>query len=110
MIGLAKREEEIFMPGQSEPLRLSERSEGLRLLQRVRDEAHRFSNNYNKKLGSKRGTRSQLDSVPGIGPRRKKELLLKFGSVRAIRAASIEELASVKGMDRAAAVSIKENL
>ncbi|MFL5732220.1 MAG: excinuclease ABC subunit UvrC [Chloroflexia bacterium] len=110
MIGLAKREEEVFMPDRSEPLRLSERSEGLRLLQRIRDEAHRFSNTYNKKLGSKRGIRSQLDSVPLIGPRRKKELMLKFGSLRAIRSATVEELLEVPGMDRAAAQSLKEHL
>jgi excinuclease ABC subunit C len=110
MIGLAKREEEVFMPGRSEPLRLPERSEALRLLQRVRDEAHRFSNTYNKKLGAKRGIKSQLDGVPLIGPRRKKELMLKFGSLRAIREATVEDLASVKGMDKAAALSIKENL
>jgi excinuclease ABC subunit C len=110
LISLAKREEEVFMPGRSEPVILNARSEGLKLLQRVRDEAHRFSNTYNKKLGSKRGTRSKLDEVPLIGPVRKKALLHTFGSVKGIREATIEQLMSVKGMDRAAALNLKEHL
>jgi excinuclease ABC subunit C len=110
LISLAKREEEVFMPGRSEPVILNARSEGLKLLQRIRDEAHRFSNTYNKKLGSKRGTRSKLDDVPLIGPVRKKALLHKFGSVKGIREATLEELMSVKGMDRAAALNLKEHL
>jgi excinuclease ABC subunit C len=110
MIALAKREEEIFVPGSPEPVILSRRSEALRLLQRVRDEAHRFSNSYNKKLGSKRAVKGKLDSVPGIGPIRKKALMRQFGSLKAIREASEDELAAVNGMDRAAAKSIKENL
>jgi excinuclease ABC subunit C len=110
VISLAKREEEVFMPGRSEPVVLNARSEALKLLQRIRDEAHRFSNSYNKKLGSKRGTRSKLDEVPLIGPVRKKALLRQFGSVKAMKEASMEELMSVKGMDRAAAQSLKEHL
>ena len=110
LISLAKREEEVFVPGRAGPIKMPERSEGLKLLQRIRDEAHRFSNTYNKKLGAKRGVRGRLDGVPGIGPKRKRELLKQFGSVRAIREASIEELAAVSGMDRAAALSVKENL
>ena len=110
MIGLAKREEEVFMPGHSDPLILPQRSGALRLLQRVRDEAHRFSNSYNRQLGSRRAVRSKLDMVPGIGPKRKKELLRHFGSLQAIREASVEELSAVSGMDKAAANSIKENL
>ncbi len=110
LISLAKREEEVFMPGRSEPVILDRRSEALKLLQRLRDEAHRFSNSYNKKLGAKRGTRSKLDQVPLIGPVRKKALLRHFGSLKAIQAAGEEELMAVKGMDRAAAASIKEHL
>ncbi|HYP19311.1 MAG TPA: excinuclease ABC subunit UvrC [Chloroflexia bacterium] len=110
LISLAKREEEVFLPGRSEPVVLDVRSEALKLLQRIRDEAHRFSNSYNKKLGSKRGTKSKLDEVPLIGPVRKKALYQKFGSLKGMREASIEELMSVKGMDRAAAQSIKEHL
>ena len=110
MIGLAKREEEVFFPNTADPLILDRRSEALHLLQRVRDEAHRFSNTYNKKLGARRGTQSRLDNVPGIGPKRKKELMLKFGSLSAVREASIEELMTVKGMDRTAANNLKEHL
>jgi excinuclease ABC subunit C len=110
MISLAKREEEIFLPDRSEPIVLSTRSEALRLLQRIRDEAHRFSNNYNRKLGSKRAIRGKLDDVPNIGPVRKKELLRHFGSIKAIRDADINDLLKVRGMDRQAALSIKENL
>ncbi len=110
MISLAKREEEVFLPGRSEPVALDQRSEALRLLQRVRDEAHRFSNTYNKKLGAKRATRGRLDVVPHIGPVRRKALMRQFGSLKAIREATIEQLEAVPGMDRVAAVSIKENL
>ena len=110
VIALAKREEEVFLPGRSESLVLDRRSEALKLLQRIRDEAHRFSNSYNRKLGAKRAVRGRLDAVPHIGPKRKKALMRHFGSIRAIREASIEELMRVEGMDRAAALSIKEHL
>jgi excinuclease ABC subunit C len=110
MIGLAKRDEEVFMPGRSDPVILPRPSEALHLLQRVRDEAHRFSNSYNKKLGSKRATKSKLDMIPGIGPKRKKALMRRFGSVKAIRQASVEELMAVDGMDRTAVQKLKENL
>jgi excinuclease ABC subunit C len=75
MISLAKRDEEIFLPGRGEPVVLEFRSEALRLLQRVRDEAHRFSNTYNRKLGARRATKGKLDSVPFVGPTRKKALI-----------------------------------
>jgi excinuclease ABC subunit C len=110
MIALAKRAEEIFLPGRSQPVLLSERSEALRLLQRVRDEAHRFSNSYNRKLGSKRATRGKLDSVPHIGPVRKKALMREFGTLKAIKEATLEQLLAVPGMDQAAAASLKEHL
>jgi excinuclease ABC subunit C len=110
MIALAKRIEEVFLPGRSEPVLLDNRSESLKLLQRVRDEAHRFSNAYNRKLGARRGTRSKLDSVPHVGPVRKKALMKHFGTVKAISQASLEELLGVPGMDRTAALSIKEHL
>lgn len=110
MISLAKKDEEIFLPGRSEPVVLEFRSEALKLLQRVRDEAHRFSNTYNKKLGAKRGIKSKLDSVPGIGPVRKKALMKAFGSVKGIKEASADELLAVPGMDRAAAASLREHL
>jgi excinuclease ABC subunit C len=89
---------------------LNGRSEALRLLQRVRDEAHRFSNSYNRKLGAKRATRGKLDSVPHIGPVRKKALMREFGTLKAIKEASIEQLMAIPGMDQAAALSLKEHL
>jgi excinuclease ABC subunit C len=109
LISLAKKEEEIYVSGKSDPLTLPARSEALMLLQRIRDQAHRFSNEYNRKLGGKRAIRGKLDMVPLIGPVRKKALMQKFGSVKGIAAATVEELMSVRGMDRAAALSIKEH-
>ncbi|RAQ96304.1 excinuclease ABC subunit UvrC [Thermogemmatispora tikiterensis] len=117
VIGLAKEEgshsrlptaEEIYLPRTAEPLRLPRTSQGLYLLQRIRDEAHRFGITYHRKLRSQRTFRSQLDDIPGIGPRRKQALLKHFGSVQAIREASVEELAAVEGMTRAAAEKVKE--
>jgi excinuclease ABC subunit C len=94
---LAKREEEVFLPGRKDPLRLSRRDPALHLLQRLRDEAHRFAVSYNRKLRSKRTLRSQLEEIPGIGPRRQKVLLEHFGSVKAIRGARHEELSDLPG-------------
>jgi excinuclease ABC subunit C len=109
-IGLAKQEEEVFVPGRSEPLRLPRSSEGLYLLQRIRDEAHRFAVSYHRQVRGRQTVISQLDGVPGIGARRRSALLRQFGSVEAIRAASVEELAAVPGMTRKAAEALKENL
>jgi excinuclease ABC subunit C len=108
--GLAKREEELFVPGQSEPVILPRSSQGLFLVQRIRDEAHRFAVGYHRKLRSKHGIASQLDQIPGIGPRRRQALLKTFGSIQAIRAASVEELAAVPGMTRRAAEQVKSSL
>lgn len=110
MISLAKRLEEIYLPGQSNPIVLGGRSEARMLLERIRDEAHRFSNTYNKKLGSKRGIKGKLDAVPHIGPARKKALLREFGSLKGIKSASMEQLLAVPGMDRTAAQSLLEHL
>jgi excinuclease ABC subunit C len=109
-IGLAKQEEEVFVPGQSEALYLPRTSEGLYLLQRVRDEAHRFAVGYHRTVRSKQTIRSQLDEIPGIGARRRSALLKHFGSIDAIRAASVAELAAVPGMTRPAAEKVKEHL
>ncbi len=109
-IGLAKQEEEIFRPEQEESLRLSRRSSALRLLQRVRDEAHRFAITYHKSLRDKKTVKSGLDLVTGIGPKRKQLLLKHFGSVKRIREASVEELLKVPGMNIKIAESIKEQL
>ncbi len=94
-IGLAKKMEEIYLPGRPEPIRLPRDAEALYLLQQVRDEAHRFAVTYHRQLRSKSMVDSALDAVPGIGPKRKKDLLKHFGSLRRIRAADTEELATV---------------
>ena len=109
-VGLAKQEEEIFVPDRSESIRLPRTSEGLYLMQRIRDEAHRFAITYHRKLRGKQTVISQLDGVPGIGPRRRSALLKHFGSIEAIRAASVEELAAVPGMSRKAAEQLKGSL
>lgn len=108
--GLAKQEEEIFLPGRSKPIRLPRHSQGLYLVQRIRDEAHRFAITAHRNRRSKLGLASQLDSVPGIGPMRRKALLKHFGSVDKIKEASVEELAAVKGMTMQAAESVKASL
>ncbi|HEX7239392.1 MAG TPA: excinuclease ABC subunit UvrC [Longimicrobiaceae bacterium] len=97
MISLAKKEEEIFLPGRSSPLRLPRRSPALRLLQRLRDEAHRFAITYNRKLRTKRTVRSELSEIPGVGAARQRQLLERFGSVRALREASEAEVAALPG-------------
>jgi excinuclease ABC subunit C len=109
-VGLAKREEEIFVPDQSDPVVLPRTSEGLYLMQRIRDEAHRFAVTYHRQLRKKQTVISQLDGVPGIGPRRRSALLKHFGSIDAIRQASVEELAAVPGMTRKAAEQLKGSL
>lgn len=110
VVSLAKRQEEIFMPGQSESIRLPRDSQALFLVQRIRDEAHRFAVGYHRTLREKTGLASQLDVIPGIGPRRRQALLKQFGSLDAIREASVEDLASVRGMTRQAAEQLKANL
>ena len=110
VIGLAKREEEIFLPGRSAPIRLPRKSEGLYLVQRIRDEAHRFAITAHRKRRSRLGLASQLDAIPGIGPARRKALLQHFGSIEAIRQASEAELADVPKMNARAAAAIKEHL
>lgn len=110
VVGLAKQEEEIFFPHKSEPLLLPRHSQGLYLVQRIRDEAHRFGITAHRKKRTKLGLASQLDSIPGIGPARRKALLKHFGSVDKIREASIEEMLIVKGMNETSAKSVKAHL
>jgi excinuclease ABC subunit C len=98
-VGLAKRFEEVYQPGESEPVRIPRGSDALYLLQHVRDEAHRFAITYHRTLRGKKTTQSALDRIPGIGPKRKRELLRAFGSVRRILQASEEELATVVPAD-----------
>jgi excinuclease ABC subunit C len=97
IMGLAKRIEEIFRPGNPIPLTLPTNSIALFLLQRIRDEAHRFGITYHRKLRSKSAIKSALDDIPGLGPNKKKLLLNKFGTVAAIRKASLTEIAQVTG-------------
>jgi excinuclease ABC subunit C len=107
---LAKEKEEVFIPGRSESLDIPRTSAALYLLQRVRDEAHRFALGYHQKLRHKYSIASALDSIPGIGPKRKKALLKKFGSVRNIKEASVDELSRVPGITSKLAKKVKEYL
>jgi excinuclease ABC subunit C len=109
LTGLAKENEEIFLPNRSSPLVLPRNSPGLQLLQRVRDEAHRFAVGYHQKVHSKASFVSALDSITGIGPKRKRTLLKKFGSVQGIQKASIAEIASL-GISQGLAERIKHSL
>ena len=110
IVSLAKRLEEMFVPHRSESVLLPRTSQALYLVQRVRDEAHRFAVTYHRNVRGKQATVSQIDSVPGIGPARRKALIKTFGSVRGIKAASAEEIADVPGIDRKLALAIKEHL
>ncbi|WP_114906329.1 excinuclease ABC subunit UvrC [Ornithinimicrobium murale] len=110
VIGLAKRLEEIWVPGQDYPVILPRSSEGLYLLQRVRDEAHRFANTFHRQRRSKSMTVSRLDGIPGLGPARQKALLRAFGSVRRIEQASVEELTTVSGIGPGLAAMVHERL
>ncbi len=107
VIGLAKEFEEIYRPGESEPLRLAHDSGALKLLQRVRDESHRFANTYNAQLRLKKISESILDEFPGIGEQRKAALLKRFGSVQRLRTATLEQIAKVSGFGGKAAAELK---
>ena len=108
--GLAKRLEEVWLPGEEYPVILPRSSEGLYLLQRVRDEAHRFAIAYHRAKRGKAATTSALDDVPGLGPARRRALLKQFGSVRKLGAASIEEIAAVPGIGNRLAATISAAL
>lgn len=107
---LAKENEDIYLPGRARPLILPPTSPALRLLQRLRDEAHRFALGYHHKLHRRQTFASALDDIPGIGPKRKRSLIRQFGSVKAIRQAGLEELAAANGMSQRLARKIKEYL
>jgi excinuclease ABC subunit C len=110
IVSLAKREEEIFLPGRSESLRLPRRGSSLRLLQRARDEAHRFGLAYNRKQRTRRTITSELLEIPGVGPTRRRRLLERFGSLAGVRSATAQELAAVPGFSNALAERILEHL
>ena len=110
VVGLAKRLEEVWVPGQDHPVILPRTSEGLYLLQRVRDEAHRFAITFHRQRRSKAMTTSALDGIPGLGETRRKALLREFGSVKRIRAASVEDLQAVSGIGPALATTIAAEL
>ena len=103
---LAKREEEVFLPGVPDPVVLGRRNPSLHLLQRVRDEAHRFAITYNRKLRSRRTLSSRLEEIPGIGPTRQNALLTHFGSVKGVREAPPEEIARLSGFSQALALRV----
>jgi excinuclease ABC subunit C len=107
---LAKQEEALFVPGKLRAIRLPERSEGMYLVQRVRDEAHRFANEGHRRRRAKVGVASILDGIPGIGPKRRKALLEQFGSIDGIRKATVEEVAAVPGIPFGVAQTVKSQI
>lgn len=109
-VGLAKRFEELYVPDEVEPVVLPRNSEALYLVQRIRDEAHRFAITYHRQVRAKSSIQSALDTIPGIGPKRKKALLKKFGSVKQIREADVEDVAATVGFTRALAEKVKAEL
>ena len=110
LAALAKENEELFVPHTPEPIILPRRSQGLYLVQRIRDEAHRFAITYHRNLRSKGSLRSSIDLVTGIGPKRKRMLLLRFGSIQAIKDAPVDEIAAVPGLTRSLALRLKQTL
>ncbi len=110
LAGLAKQNEELFVQDLAEPIVLPRTSQALYLVQRIRDEAHRFAIQYHRKVRSKTGMASALDAVPGIGPKRKRALLRKFGSLKGVREAPLEEIASTIGFTSSLAAKVKEHL
>lgn len=110
LVGIAKEFEHLYLLDRSEPLILPPTSRALHLLQRVRDEAHRFAIGYHRRLRGQRALRSALDEIPGVGPRRRQDLLIQFGSVEGIKQASLEELAQIRGISRTLAERILRGL
>jgi excinuclease ABC subunit C len=110
LTGLAKRFEELHLPDRSAPVVLPRRSQALYLVQRIRDEAHRFAITYHRDVRGKRALRSELDDIAGIGPGRKKALLKRFGSVRRIREATVDDVAATPGISRDLAERLKSHL
>ena len=107
---LAKEKEELFVPHTPEPILLPNDSQALYLVQRIRDEAHRFAITYHRNLRSKNSLKSPLDNVSGIGPKRKRILIRRFGTLKGIKEAELDELASVPGMTRSLAIRLKQTI
>ncbi|MGE0881233.1 MAG: excinuclease ABC subunit UvrC [Acidimicrobiia bacterium] len=107
---LAKRFEEVYLPGKSDPVQIARASEALYLLQRVRDEAHRFANSFHRELRDKRMTKSVLDDIEGLGPTRKTRLLKELGGVNAVRRASLEQLNALSWLPEKVATAVYEKL
>jgi excinuclease ABC subunit C len=107
---LAKQNEELFLPGRPNPILLPRQSQGLYLIQRIRDEAHRFAISSHRKRRTRVGLASRLDSIPGIGPARRKALLNRFGSIENIQEASLDDLTSLPGITEQVAFAIKAHL
>ncbi len=110
LAALAKENEWLFVPHTAEPIALPRNSQGLYLVQRIRDEAHRFAITYHRNLRSKSGLRSSLDLVTGIGPKRKRMLLRRFGSIQGIKDAPVDDIAAVPGLTRSLALRLKQTL
>jgi excinuclease ABC subunit C len=110
LVGIAKEREELFLPGRSAPIVLPPTSSALYLVQRLRDEAHRFAITYHRDLRSKRQTHSAFDDLPGVGPKRRRALLRVFGSAKRVREAPVEQIAAVPGIGASLAARIKESL
>ena len=110
VIGLAKRLEEVWVPSEPDPIIMPRNSEGLYLLQRIRDEAHRFAITYHRSKRSKRMTASVLDSVPGLGEHRRKALVTHFGSIARLKEATVDQITAVPGIGVATATAVLEAL
>ncbi len=110
VVGLAKQHEEIFVQDVTDPVVLPRHSQALYLVQRLRDEAHRFAITYHRGVRAKAGIQSALDTIPGVGPKRKKALIRKFGSLRGVREASVDEIAATVGFTRRLADTVKAAL
>lgn len=110
LAALAKENEWLFLPHSSEPIELPRNSQGLYLVQRIRDEAHRFAVTYHRNLRSKSSLKSSIDMVTGIGPKRKRMLLRRFGSIQGIKDAAVDDIAAVPGLTRSLAVRLKQTL
>jgi excinuclease ABC subunit C len=110
IVGLAKKLEEVYIPGSSEPQNIPRSSAGLKLLQQIRDESHRFAIEYHRKLRNRRTLKSPLDDIPGIGPKRKSDLLKTFGSLKILKEASLDELIAKGGIPKKVAEEMKRKL